>query len=221
MKKITLALLFSLGALALIGCHHASRPQELTLQPMEQSYQGVIPCADCSGIETSLFLMEDGTYILQEHYQGRETAPRASYGQWARTADKLVLTAADGDKRYFRAHEESLEMLKRDGTPIVSTLNYTLHSVEQPLPTTPMAMHGLYHQQAGSATFQDCATGKRYPVATSGLMAQALHRLQGRPEEEPVFLTLEGHYSQPGGEQAERTLVPDSTPQAHPGQQCD
>lgn len=45
---------------------------------------------------------------------------------WARTADKLVLTDSQGEKSYYRAKGEALEMLDREGNPIESQLNYTL-----------------------------------------------------------------------------------------------
>ncbi|MGU7802607.1 copper resistance protein NlpE N-terminal domain-containing protein, partial [Escherichia coli] len=94
------------------------------------------------GIETSLFLEKDGTWVMNERYQGvsREPSSFASYGTWARTADKLVLTNSKGEKSYYRAKGDKLEMLDRDGNPINSALNYTLESVKASLPTTPMAM---------------------------------------------------------------------------------
>ncbi|MEA7595333.1 copper resistance protein NlpE N-terminal domain-containing protein, partial [Salmonella enterica subsp. enterica serovar Virginia] len=41
------------------------------------------------GIETSLFLEKDGTWVMNECYQGVREEPSsfASYGTWARTAD--------------------------------------------------------------------------------------------------------------------------------------
>ncbi len=84
---------------ALIGCNNraevdALQPaQAAELKPMQQSWRGVLPCADCEGIETSLFLEKDGTWVMNERYQGVREEPSsfASYGTWARTADKLVL----------------------------------------------------------------------------------------------------------------------------------
>lgn len=68
---------------------------------------------------------------MNEHYQGarREPSSFASYGTWARTADKLVLTNSKGEKSYFRAKGDKLEMLDRNGSPIQSPLNYTLEPV--------------------------------------------------------------------------------------------
>lgn len=52
----------------LMGCNNRAEVDTLSpaqaaeLKPMPQSWRGVLPCADCEGIETSLFLekMEPG-----------------------------------------------------------------------------------------------------------------------------------------------------------------
>lgn len=46
----------------LMGCNNRAEVDTLSpaqaaeLKPMPQSWRGVLPCADCEGIETSLFL---------------------------------------------------------------------------------------------------------------------------------------------------------------------
>jgi len=84
----------------LMGCHNRAEMEVLeptqaeALKPMQQSWRGVLPCADCEGIETSLFLEKDGTWVMNQHYQGAKAPSTfATYGTWASTADKLVLTA--------------------------------------------------------------------------------------------------------------------------------
>lgn len=81
---------------------------------------------------------------MNERYQGVRDEPSsfASYGTWARTADKLVLTDSKGEKSYYRAKGEALEMLDREGNPIESQFNYTLEPVSASLPVTPMPMRG-------------------------------------------------------------------------------
>lgn len=136
---------------ALIGCNNraevdALQPaQAAELKPMQQSWRGVLPCADCEGIETSLFLEKDGTWVMNERYQGVREEPSsfASYGTGA-TADKLVLTDSNGEKSYYRAKGNALEMLDREGNPVASQLNYTLVPVTASLPVTPMPLRGMY-----------------------------------------------------------------------------
>lgn len=47
-----LKILLTIGALSLAGCQHKlSQSQN---QPVDKVYTGVLPCADCSGIETTV-----------------------------------------------------------------------------------------------------------------------------------------------------------------------
>lgn len=213
MKKITIALFFAAGTFLLLGCNNQYQPKEQPLQPMQQSYQGVLPCADCSGLDTSLFLDEDGTFVMQETYQGSKNGDQtfASYGQWARTADKLVLTSANGDKRFFRPLGKDLQMLDQNGLPIESKLNYVLSAVTKSLPKTPMPLTGLYTYMADAAIFQDCATGKTFQVMNNIALEKGYLQARGAPGE-PVFLMLNGHFSvQPSMEEGrmQKALVPE------------
>jgi putative hemolysin len=51
-------------------------------------FDGVLPCADCSGLDTRLRLVEDepgagkGTYFLSENYIGKSKKPFKSSGRW-------------------------------------------------------------------------------------------------------------------------------------------
>lgn len=224
MKKITISVFFAIGALLLIGCNNHFRANEQRLQPMQQSYQGILPCADCGGIETSLFLNEDGTFVLQEKYlQGKEgDSTFAEYGNWARTADKLVLTDNHGEKRYFRPQDKNLEMLDRSGLPIKSTFNYQLKPVKQDLPTTPMALTGMYKYFADAARFTDCTTGKSFPVDNTVALQQG-YSAAGKAGGEPVFVTLNGHFMLlPSAEEGlvQKTLVVDGPAKFDANQRC-
>jgi len=229
-KKVLLAIA-AMGMLAALpGCNHRSDEQALpvgaseTLAPMQQSWRGILPCADCEGIETSLFLAKDGTWVMNERYQGVTKGPSsfASYGTWARTAEKLVLTDSKGEKSYYRAKGDKLEMLDREGNPITSTLNYTLEPVKASLPLTPMAMRGMYFYMADAAIFTDCATGKRVAVANNAQLERDYAAARGS-ETKPVLLVVEGHFTlEPNPDSGEmiKTLAVDRDAKFIPGKSC-
>ena len=229
MKKAILAIAATGMLVGLFGCNHSdvtaikpTQPAELT--PMQQSWRGVLPCADCEGIETSLFLEKDGTWVMNERYQGvsREPSSFGSYGTWARTADKLVLTDSQGEKSYYRAKGEKLEMLDRNGSPIQSPLNYTLEPVKASLPTTPMAMRGMYFYMADAATFTDCATGKRVAVANNAQLERDYAAARGT-DTRPVLLVVEGHFTleaNPDTGEMMKTLMTDQAGKFIPGKDC-
>lgn len=218
------------GALViLMGCHNRAEVQALepaheeALKPMQQSWRGVLPCADCEGIETSLFLEKDGTWVMNQHYQGAKAPSSfASYGSWARTADKLVLTDTQGEKHYFRAKGEGLEMLDREGNPIESQFNYTLAPVNAALPSTPMAMRGMYFYMADAASFTDCATGKKVSVANNAQLERDYAAARGN-DTKPVLLTMNGHFTleaNPDSGQSVKTLIVDKDAAFQAGKDC-
>ena len=230
MKK-RLILVAALGAMAALpGCNNrndmqtAAAEQAVELKAMQQSYRGVLPCADCSGIETTLFLEKDGTWVMKERYQGGNAdAEFASYGRWARTADRLVLTGTDGEKRYFRPKGDDLEMLDREGHVINSSLNYTLKAVDAGLPETPMAMKGMYFYQADAAVFTDCATGKRVKVENNAQLERDYILARGQTTSS-VLLRVEGHFTLTANDDTgapEKILVVNDKGQFLPGKGCD
>ncbi|MDX5628021.1 MULTISPECIES: envelope stress response activation lipoprotein NlpE [unclassified Brenneria] len=213
MKKLAIGALLVAVISVLIGCHTRSLMQEEPLKPMAQSYRGILPCADCEGIETSLFLSKDGTFILREHYQTtREgTTTFAEYGQWRRTADKLVLTDSRGDKRYFRPQGNDLEMLDQEGIPIDSPHSYRLNATDLALPDTPMPMKGMYRYMADAAVFADCATGKTFAVAHDATLERQYMTVSTEAGA-PVFMEFSAHFAVlPAMEKGKLTtaLVPD------------
>ncbi len=230
MKSAIFSVMAASALFVLMGCHNRAEMEVLeptqaeALKPMQQSWRGVLPCADCEGIETSLFLEKDGTWVMNQHYQGAKAPSTfASYGTWARTADKLVLTDSAGEKRYFRAKGEGLEMLDMQGNPIVSQFNYTLAPVTAALPATPMAMRGMYFYMADAAIFTDCATGKKVSVANNAQLERDYAAARGN-DTKPVLLTVDGHFTlqaNPDSGEKIKTLVPDRDARFEAGKNCD
>lgn len=230
MNKAILSVLAASTLFALIGCNNRAEKQTLQpthseeLKPMQQSWRGVLPCADCEGIETTLFLEKDGSWVMNQRYQGaKEPSTFASYGKWARTAEKLVLTDAEGEKTYFRAKGEGMEMLDREGNPIESQFNYTLAPVKAALPSTPMAMRGMYFYMADAAVFTDCVTGKKVSVANNAQLERDYAVARGN-DSKPVLLTVDGHFTlEPNPDSGEmvKTLVTDKNVKFAAGKDCD
>ncbi|WP_158781723.1 copper resistance protein NlpE N-terminal domain-containing protein [Pantoea sp. BAV 3049] len=132
MKKIIVAMLVTLFFGSLLGCqNHETVSAAQTPDTMMQKYQGVIPCADCEGIQVSLSLQQGGRYTLSEHYLGSSDVSNAQQGHWSRTAEKLVLISDKGEKRYFRPLNDGLEMMDTQGNPIQSVNSYRLAAVKE------------------------------------------------------------------------------------------
>lgn len=175
--------------------------------------------------KTSLFLEKDGTWVMNERVISvlvKNLSSFASYGTWARTADKLVLTDSKGEKSYYRAKGDALEMLDREGNPIESQFNYTLEPAQSSLPMTPMTLRGMYFYMADAATFTDCATGKRFMVANNAELERSYLAARGHSEK-PVLLSVEGHFTleaNPDTGAPTKVLAPDTAGKFYPNKDC-
>lgn len=109
------------------------------------TYTGMLPCADCRGIQTTLTLASksaartgNGTFTLTEEYLGTRDGNRRfdSRGRWMilrgtpddRDATVYQLNGDDADRLMFfrRAGDEALRMLDRDQRELSSKASHTL-----------------------------------------------------------------------------------------------
>lgn len=108
------------------------------------SYQGVLPCASCEGIETRLTLFPDGNYHLATIYLGEE--PDNEFEQqgkfhWDEAGRVIKLDAAEGDPMYFRVEENAVRQLDLAGDVITGPLaeHYRLHKLPDAVDATESA----------------------------------------------------------------------------------
>ena len=65
-------------------------------------YYGVLPCASCEGIETTLVLKDDGSYQLTETYKQRQPFTEETAGRftWRKPQEIFQLDKAGGERLY-------------------------------------------------------------------------------------------------------------------------
>jgi len=82
------------------------------------TYEGVLPCADCPGIRTTLTLRSDDSFELSSVYLERQVPPRTERGQftWAAGGNAITLDARAGGQQ-FAVGEGSLTQLDMNGAP--------------------------------------------------------------------------------------------------------
>ncbi|WP_162047649.1 copper resistance protein NlpE [Vibrio taketomensis] len=96
----------------------------------EGPYFGTLPCADCTGIATTLTLNFDGTYKYQQVYVGAKNGEEYnSTGEfvWNAKGDTITLSEKDDSQQFFVA-KNALMMLDQDGNKVEGPLAnaYTL-----------------------------------------------------------------------------------------------
>ncbi len=93
-------------------------------------YTGIQPCGDCAGIETSLTLNKDGSYVLNETYQGKDTKPFINQGKfkWNDRGDTITLNLTGSQSVKYFVGEHRIFRLDQQGKRITGDLAdaYTL-----------------------------------------------------------------------------------------------
>jgi len=87
------------------------------------TYKGVVPCASCEGVETTIVLNSDMSFTMTELYKGEKDKPFETVGTftWNENGDIITLEI---EKRYpmYRVVENALQMLDIEGNEIKGDL---------------------------------------------------------------------------------------------------
>jgi heat shock protein HslJ len=136
------SLLIVLGGLALLASGCSSPPQAVTAVPATVhnsqnaldwagAYRGVLPCADCRGIETVVILNSDGTFTTHFRYLGKGDEVFSKEGRFTWNAAGSIVTLP-GDAQYL-VGENHLTRLAADGSRVTGALaeHYVLAKIAE------------------------------------------------------------------------------------------
>ena len=94
-------------------------------------YKGVLPCADCEGIQTTITLNENLTYSIKTQYLGKGAKVFEQNGmyKWNDKVNMLVLGDSENVPRYYFVGENMLTQLDMSGKKNTGDLadNYQLN----------------------------------------------------------------------------------------------
>jgi len=128
--------LFSAILLALVmtSCKPAAPSSQTSADPVDTGrpslaglYQGVTPCADCAGIETSLGLSDGMVFTLELKYAGKEppeVIQQSGRYAWSDSGDMIILGGIDSTRlpTRFLVDGERLIQLDLSGNRITGDL---------------------------------------------------------------------------------------------------
>ena len=93
------------------------------------TYTGTLPCADCSGIQTTLTIRGNHSYTLQSLYIGKG-GPFTEQGVWEQTEKNNMqvyqLTSNEATSYYQIVSEGTIRMLDSQAEPINAPFNLDL-----------------------------------------------------------------------------------------------
>lgn len=110
------------------------KKEERVMPSLKGTYAGVLPCADCDGIDTQISFYIDPhsqgprTFTLQQSYQGKPDEPTEYTGTWTMDEDIYQLMP-DGSPEYIyfqQVDEQSIQQLDKNQKKIKTKGNYIL-----------------------------------------------------------------------------------------------
>lgn len=198
------------------------------LGTLPATYTGVLPCADCPGIEHHLDLFPDHAYYLRRVYRGRGDGRFDEIGAWEVSAAgrTLVLHGEREERLRFAIKDaKTLTLLDREARPIVSSAKHDLARASSFEPVEPrLALRGMFRYMADAANFEECLTRRKIPVLTQGDYL-ALERTYTRTRREPgaaILVTLQGRIVERVGMEGPRrpSLLVERFAGIWPGETC-
>lgn len=219
-----LSLLVTVPAVAqetpVTGAHGLSLPATFT---------GTLPCADCEGIDHHLDVFPDQTYQMRRVWRGRpEPLSRDEIGHWHADPGReaIVLTGAAEAPQFWQVTGNGgLRAMDLEGNPIVSDLPYGLDT--GPLSETDLTLFagGMVTYMADAAVFEECVSGRTYPVRVGEGDWLALERAYLGAVEggTPLYASLEATIAlgEPMEGPARRMVTVDRFVGVFPGQTCE
>lgn len=88
------------------------------------TYTGLLPCADCEGIQTTLSLDDDKTYTLEQVYVGKDGEKLKEEGtfSWDKSGTIVTLEGISNSPNQYFVGENTLVMLNKDGEQVQGDL---------------------------------------------------------------------------------------------------
>jgi uncharacterized lipoprotein NlpE involved in copper resistance len=162
------------------------------------TFKGTLPCADCEGIRYHLDLWPDGVFHLRHTYLG--TPIVADYrGRWHKDPSRAIILLYGGHESLLQFEVKgpyTIRLLDQQGRPIQSSLPYELTSDGTLTPTDlSLELRGMFRYMADAAHFEDCLTGRSYPVAMEGdyIQLERAYLEAAKPEPgAPLMASFEG-----------------------------
>ena len=102
------------------------------------TYKGILPCADCHGLETEITINENSTFCIKTKYQGKGDKIYVQKGNfnWNKKGTIIILTDIKNAPNQYFVGENTLVQLDISGQKITGTLAEEYILSKQPTDTS-------------------------------------------------------------------------------------
>jgi copper homeostasis protein (lipoprotein) len=193
------------------------------------TFTGDLPCSDCAMVRYHLDLWPDNGYQMRRVWVGRDLE-RDEIGGWSLDpgGNGLILYGAgEMPLRFEIIAPDRLRLVDTIGGPVASGPTHELKSDGQlHLADLTLTLGGEMTYMADAASFTECMTGRRYPIAMEGDFVK-LERAYVAAVAAPgakLYVSFDGSIidrPKMEGEGVERTVVVNRFINVWPGEQCE
>jgi heat shock protein HslJ len=195
------------------------------------SYRGALPCAGCVTASAQLDLWPDGTFHLRRNGPPGDELAADEVGRWRMDPEVSTLLLYGGHEAPLRmlvVGSRTLRALDSLGQPAGPDDAFDLQTDGSLQPADlSLRLHGMFTYLADAARFEECLTGRSYPVAQErdyfALAREYLTLARSAPGV-PVLASFDGALEQRprmAGEGTEQAVIVRRITGLWPGQSCD
>jgi copper homeostasis protein (lipoprotein) len=175
----------------------ANKPKDFEVKKFAGIFFNTLPCADCPGIATQLYLKPDNSFIMEQAYLGKSVA--YDLGKWSVTDSILKLISSEGPRQFKVVNFAAIKLLDNEGRMIDDTTNnhIILNRINTPFkPKQPIPVEGIFSANGDTMNIHLCAVDINYPVALSpsAMSMKATYNKAVHQKNEPLYAKLEGHF---------------------------
>jgi heat shock protein HslJ/uncharacterized lipoprotein NlpE involved in copper resistance len=133
--------------LSIISCNKQNNTEEKVNEPSVSNsknsidyigtYKGILPCADCEGLETEIVINENETYRIKTRYQGKGNKYFIKKGNftWDKKGIIIILSNVENAPKYYLVGKNTLTQLDLEGQKISGSLANDYILSKQPTDT--------------------------------------------------------------------------------------
>ncbi len=173
----------------------AKQPNGYNLKQIIGVFSNTLPCADCPGIATQLYLKPDSSFIMEQHYLDRGYFYQT--GRWIMNDSLLQLNTNDTLQQFKMTSHATLALLDKDGKEVImGSKKALLHRNNIPFkPFQPIPVEGMFSIKNNTMNIHICTMKKDFPaaIAPGGAMMKPAYE-KASPNGESVYAKVAGHF---------------------------
>ena len=102
------------------------------------TYRGILPCADCEGLDTEIAINENGTFSIKTKYDGKgdKTFELKGNFKWNKAGNMIILNAVKNSPNKYLVGKNTLTQLDMSGKKITGNLADEYILSKQPTDTS-------------------------------------------------------------------------------------